>query len=84
MTSSLSPLKPFPTPPTSDVTIEIAELCPDTQPHTSFTNHLYVYPQNLVFDAQKMFTRARNIACTVQLKESDSENADPIVVSYKI
>lgn len=81
LTSWLAPLKPFPSPPSSEVTIEVAELCPETQPHTTFTNHLYVYPQNLAFDSQKMFTRARNIACTIQLKDSDAEDAEPLVVS---
>lgn len=82
LTSWLAPLKPFPSPPTSEVTIEVAELCPETQPHTTFTNHLYVYPQSLAFDSQKMFTRARNIACTVQLKDSDAEDAEPVVCIY--
>lgn len=31
-----------------------------------------------------MFTRARNIACTVQLKDSDAEDAEPLVVSIML
>lgn len=35
----------------------------------------------LNFDTQKMFTRARNIACVVELKDSDDENAVGLQVS---
>ncbi|KAG8294252.1 hypothetical protein J6590_107124, partial [Homalodisca vitripennis] len=78
LTSALSPLKPFNAAPSREVTLEIAELCPEAQPFTSYINHLYVYPQSLAFDTQKMFTRARNIACTVQLRDDDGENAQPL------
>lgn len=80
LTCSLSPLKPFSASPNSEVTVEVAELCPEPQPFTSYLNHLYVYPQSLAFDTQKMFTRARNIACTVQLRDDDSENAKSVTV----
>ncbi|XP_054285049.1 dedicator of cytokinesis protein 9 [Macrosteles quadrilineatus] len=82
LTCSLSPLKPFSASPNSEVTVEVAELCPEPQPFTSYLNHLYVYPQSLAFDTQKMFTRARNIACTVQLRDDDSENAKSVTCIY--
>ncbi|KAL1123769.1 hypothetical protein AAG570_001542 [Ranatra chinensis] len=78
LTSCFAPLKPFPIPPTCPPTVEVAELCPEIQPYTVFTNHLYVYPQSLAFDTQKTFSRARNIACVVQLKDSDDESAQPL------
>lgn len=80
LTSALAPLKPFCAAPGGDVTVEVAELCAEPQPFTSYINHLYVYPQSLAFDTQKMFTRARNIACAVQLRDSDAENAQPLTV----
>ncbi|BES88459.1 Hypothetical protein domain [Nesidiocoris tenuis] len=82
LTASLKPLKPFPLPPTSEPTIEVAELHPETHPYTSFMNHLYVYPQSLAFDAQKSFSRARNIACIVQIKDSDAANSQPLPLIY--
>lgn len=85
LTTSLSPLKPFPLPPTNEPTIEMMEFEgtseKDVHPYTTFLNHLYVYPQSLSFDTQKTFTRARNIACVVELRDSDSEGACPLCVS---
>jgi hypothetical protein len=85
LTTSLSPLKPFPLPPTNEPTIEVIEFEgtteKDVHPYTTFLNHLYVYPQSLAFDMQKTFTRARNIACVVELLESDAEGAQPLCVS---
>lgn len=84
LTTSLAPLKPFPTPPTNEPTIEIVEFEGnserDVHPYTTFLNNLYVYPLTLNFDTQKMFTRARNIACIVELKDSDAEDSKAIQV----
>lgn len=81
----LAPLKPFPVPPTSDPTIEITEFEGSSEkevhPYTTFVNHLYVYPFCLNFDTQKTFTRARNIACVIEVRNSDNEEAQGIQVS---
>lgn len=81
----MAPLKPFPLPPTSDPTVEITEFegCSEKEihPYTTFVNHLYVYPFCLNFDTQKTFTRARNIACVIELRNSDNEEAQGIQVS---
>lgn len=53
----------------------------DVNPYTSFVSHLYVYPQSLNFDNQKTFARARNIACVVELRDTDKEEAKPLCVS---
>ncbi|PSN40266.1 Dedicator of cytokinesis protein 11 [Blattella germanica] len=86
LTSSLAPLKPFPLPPTNEPTIELMEFEgtseKDVHPYTTFINHLYVYPQSLSFDTQKSFTRARNIACIVELRDSDTEGAHPLCCIY--
>ncbi|XP_039279988.1 dedicator of cytokinesis protein 9 isoform X2 [Nilaparvata lugens] len=82
LTSCMSPLKPFPVPPSGEPTVEVAELQPEPRPHTAFANLLFVYPLSLAFDAQKTFTRARNIACTIQLKDTDDESAEPITCIY--
>lgn len=85
LTTSLATLKPFPIPPLSEITLEIAEFESssekDVHPYTIYINHLYVYPQNLLFDTQKIFSRARNIACIVEMKDDDTENAQPLRVS---
>ncbi|XP_028129258.2 dedicator of cytokinesis protein 9 [Diabrotica virgifera virgifera] len=86
LSTSLSPLKPFPLPPTSEPTIELAELeglsDKDINPYTTFLNHLYVYPLNLNFDTQKTFARARNIACVIELRDSDNEEAKGLPCIY--
>uniref|UniRef100_A0A8D9FDQ4 Dedicator of cytokinesis protein 9 n=1 Tax=Cacopsylla melanoneura TaxID=428564 RepID=A0A8D9FDQ4_9HEMI len=82
LTSDLLPLKPFPQPPTTPPTIEVAPLYPPESPHTVYSNTLYVYPESLAYESQKTFTRARNIACVVQLRDSDAENAKPLKNIY--
>lgn len=86
LTSSLVPLRPFPLPPTCEPTIEITEFEgtneKDIHPYSTFINHLYVYPLCLNFDTQKMFARARNIACTVEVRDSDAEGAKGLQVLF--
>lgn len=53
----------------------------DVHPFTTFMNHLYVYPQSLSFDSQKLFSRARNIAVILEVKESDGEESKSLPVS---
>ena len=82
LTTTLAPLKPFPLDPPHEPTIEVIEFegSSDVHPYTTFINHLYVYPHMLNFDTQKMFTRARNIACIVELRDSDEENSSGLRV----
>lgn len=87
LTTNLMPLKPFPIPPVSAFTREVCELedtVPEVEvnPYTSFISHLYVYPQSLNFDNQKMFARARNIACLIELRDSDDEDSKPLCSIY--
>jgi dedicator of cytokinesis protein 9/10/11 len=56
----------------------------DLNPYTTFLNHLYVYPLSLSFESQKIFSRARNIAVTVEVKTSDDLETKPLEVSLKI
>ncbi len=46
-----------------------------SKPNTQFINLLYVYPQSLKYDSQKVFSKARNISVKVELKDDDSENS---------
>lgn len=85
LTTTLMPLKPFPIPPTAaGPSLEVAEfsvnLDRDMYPFTTFVNHLFIYPQSLCFDSQKLFSRARNIALTIEVRESDAEGAKSIAV----
>lgn len=73
-------------PPTAaGPSLEIAEfsvnLDRDMYPYTTFVNHLFIYPQSLCFDSQKLFSRARNVALTIEVRESDAEGAKSIPVN---
>lgn len=52
----------------------------DIYPYTTFVNHLFVYPLALNFDGQKLFSRARNIAVTVELRDNDLDGSHPLEV----
>ncbi|XP_050306735.1 dedicator of cytokinesis protein 9 isoform X2 [Anthonomus grandis grandis] len=86
LTTSIAPLKPFPLPPINEPSFEITEFEglseKELNPYTTFLNHLYVYPLSLNFDTQKIFTRARNIACVVEVRDSDNEEAKAIPCIY--
>lgn len=79
------PLKPFPMPPKSEPSFEVSEFLGsadrDVYPFTTFINHLFIYPLMLNFDNQKLFSRARNIAVIVELRENDVEGSKPLPVS---
>lgn len=84
LTTTLAPLKPFPMPPETEPTIEVSEFFGasdrDYFPYTTFVNHLFVYPFALSFDSQKLFSRARNIAVLIELRDSDCEGVKPLKV----
>ncbi|XP_014666695.1 PREDICTED: dedicator of cytokinesis protein 9-like [Priapulus caudatus] len=85
LTPSLKPVKPFPEPPTHPVSYEVEEFLPDFStsfPHTTYINNLYVYPIHLKYDTQKCFTKARNIACVIEFKDSDSATSAPLKRIY--
>nr|XP_055053130.1 dedicator of cytokinesis protein 11 isoform X2 [Misgurnus anguillicaudatus] len=68
------------------VSVEVEEFVPEEakyiHPFTVYKNHLYVYPQQLKYDNQKTFAKARNIAVCVQFKDSDEEGAGPLKCIY--
>ncbi|KAF2356439.1 Dedicator of cytokinesis C/D N-terminal [Trinorchestia longiramus] len=86
LTPSLEPVVPFPNPPTHEPTFEVQEfpsdLLEDAQPSASYVNHLYVYPRHLNYENQKIFGRARNLVCLIELRDSDAEGAAPLRVIY--
>ncbi|XP_076061952.1 dedicator of cytokinesis protein Ziz isoform X2 [Oratosquilla oratoria] len=86
VTPSLEPVNPFPNPPTHEPTVEVQEFISsdidDIHPHVNYRNNLYVYPRFLNYDNQKTFGRARNIVCNIELRDSDTENAQPIKAIY--
>ncbi|XP_013200563.1 dedicator of cytokinesis protein 9 isoform X1 [Amyelois transitella] len=83
MTSAYAALKPFPLPPSSPLTLELATLNVDPeQPYAAYIHHLYVRPLSLNFESQKMFARARNIACSIELRDSDTGENTPLQVVY--
>ncbi|XP_055550318.1 dedicator of cytokinesis protein 9 isoform X4 [Wyeomyia smithii] len=86
LTTSLVPLKPFPSPPTVEPTLEITEFVGTSEqhlyPYATYVNHLYVYPLQLNYDSQKIFSRARNIAVLIELRDSDTAEAKSIECIY--
>ncbi|KFB37649.1 AGAP008535-PA-like protein [Anopheles sinensis] len=86
LTNSLVPLNPFPIPPVTEPTLEVTEFANNTEPYlhpyVQFVNHLFVYPLHLNYDSQKIFSRARNIAVTVELRDSDTAEAKSIECIY--
>ncbi|XP_070173876.1 dedicator of cytokinesis protein 9-like isoform X3 [Littorina saxatilis] len=86
LTSSLVRIKPFADPPTEGPTFEVEEFLPKKASLCStfdyYVNHLYVYPLSLKYDSQKTFAKARNIACCVELRDSDDEKAAPLKRIY--
>lgn len=84
LTTSLNAIKPFPTPTIEEPTVEVSELFGaserDFNPHTNYLNHLFVYPLSLSFESQKMFSRARNIAVTVEVRNCDDLDTKPLEV----
>ncbi|XP_022088047.1 dedicator of cytokinesis protein 9-like isoform X2 [Acanthaster planci] len=86
LTSSLIPAMPWPDPPIVPPTLEVEEFLPEkgalSQPFTTYTNNLYVYPVQLKYDSQKTFTKARNIALCVEFRDSDDEGAQPLKAIY--
>ena len=86
LTSSFIPIKPFPNPPVEPPAMEVDEFVPDKaqlcDTFDSYINNLYIYPCNLKFEHQKSFTKARNIACCIELKDSDAENSVSLKCLY--
>lgn len=71
-------------PPTAEPSLETAEFSAnlerDLYPYTTFVHHLFIYPQSLSFDSQKLFSRARNVALTIEVRDSDADGAKSIPV----
>ncbi|KAJ2944618.1 hypothetical protein O0L34_g3971 [Tuta absoluta] len=85
MTSAYAALKPFPLPPTSPLTVELATLNLEAeQPYAAYIHHLYVRPLALNFESQKLFTRARNIACSVELRDCDTGENQPLMTTLNV
>uniref|UniRef100_A0A182T2D9 C2 DOCK-type domain-containing protein n=1 Tax=Anopheles maculatus TaxID=74869 RepID=A0A182T2D9_9DIPT len=86
LTNSLVPLDPFPIPPVADPTVEVTEFGNNSEqylyPFVHFVNHLFVYPLHLNYDSQKIFSRARNLAVIVELRDSDTAEAKSIECIY--
>lgn len=76
LTRSLLPIRDnYSADPTDneESSLEIHEFIPNESVHTSpftvYVNQLFVYPKALKYESQKMYSRARNILCTMELIE---------------
>ena len=81
LSPNLLPVVPFPSPPVLPATLEVQQFYSanprEADPFTEFVNVLYVFPKQLKYDAQKVF-KARNIAVSIEFRDSDSEDAVPL------
>ncbi|CAL1287948.1 unnamed protein product [Larinioides sclopetarius] len=88
LNTSLVPLIPFPIPPKCEPTIEIEQfptgIASSCNPYVTYINHLYIFPKSLKYDSQKTFTKARNIVCSIEFRDNDDENAEPLKVIYGV
>ncbi|KAG8197439.1 hypothetical protein JTE90_014923 [Oedothorax gibbosus] len=88
LSTTLVPLLPFPVPPKCEPTLEIEQfptgVASSCHPFTTYINHLYIFPKSLKYDNQKTFTKARNIVCNIEIRDSDDEKAEPLKVIYGI
>ncbi|XP_028248822.1 dedicator of cytokinesis protein 9 isoform X5 [Parambassis ranga] len=86
VTSSYIPLRNFEGNGPGSTLLEVEEFVPCiakcSQPFTIYKNHLYIYPKHLKYDGQKSFAKARNIAVSIEFKDSDEEDAQPLKVIY--
>uniref|UniRef100_A0A8C5LWK2 Dedicator of cytokinesis 9 n=1 Tax=Leptobrachium leishanense TaxID=445787 RepID=A0A8C5LWK2_9ANUR len=84
--SSYIPMKQFENNTETVVTFEVEEFVPcipkHTQPFTVYNNHLYVYPKHLKYDGQKAFAKARNIAISIEFRDSDDDESQPLRCIY--
>ncbi|CAG2112733.1 unnamed protein product, partial [Medioppia subpectinata] len=56
----------------------VESLQPDVQPIARFLHALFVFPLSLKYDSQRVFPKARNIECELQLRDSDAADARPL------
>ncbi|XP_054915051.1 dedicator of cytokinesis protein 9-like isoform X2 [Poeciliopsis prolifica] len=86
VTTSYIPVRNFEQNGSGSALLEVEEFVPCiakcTQPFTIYKNHLYVYPKHLKYDGQKSFAKARNIAVSVEFKDSDEDEAQPLKCIY--
>lgn len=84
ITTSLIPIKPFDITSSEEPTFEVSEFPGtserDLNPYVNYLNHLYIYPHSLSFESQKIFSRARNIAVTVEVRMNDEPDSKPLEV----
>ncbi|XP_056870201.1 dedicator of cytokinesis protein 9-like isoform X2 [Takifugu flavidus] len=86
VTSSYIPVKQFDVGEKANILFEVEEFVPCiakcSQPFTIYNNHLYVYPKHLKYDSQKSFAKARNIAVSIEFRDSDEEDAVSLKCIY--
>ncbi|XP_041637733.1 dedicator of cytokinesis protein 9-like isoform X2 [Cheilinus undulatus] len=86
VTSSYIPVRNFEGNGPGSALLEVEEFVPYiakcSQPFTVYKNHLYVYPKHLKYDGQKSFAKARNIAVSIEFKDSDEDDTQPLKCIY--
>lgn len=85
LTPTLLAVRPFDETAKHTPTREVEEFVPEDGPssnvYTTYVNHLYFHPKNLKFDAYKT-SKARNIACNIEIRDSDEDGSLPLRVIY--
>uniref|UniRef100_A0A8C5Q2Q0 Dedicator of cytokinesis 11 n=1 Tax=Leptobrachium leishanense TaxID=445787 RepID=A0A8C5Q2Q0_9ANUR len=84
-TSSYVPIRPYDK-ENQRIAVEVEEFVPEVTkycyPFTTYKNHFYIYPLHLKYDSQKAFAKARNIAVSVEFKDSDEADSQPLKCIY--
>ncbi|KAJ8310567.1 hypothetical protein KUTeg_012432 [Tegillarca granosa] len=81
-----SKLQEIPDPPPDPPALEIEEFVGDKgslcDTFDSYINNIYIYPVSLKYEHQKSFAKARNIACCIEIKDSDEDGSLPLKRIY--
>ncbi|XP_053329057.1 dedicator of cytokinesis protein 11 [Spea bombifrons] len=85
VTSSYVPIRPYDR-ENQQIAVEVEEFVPELTkycyPFTTFKNHFYIYPLHLKYDGQKTFAKARNIAVSVEFRDSDEPDSQALKCIY--
>ncbi|KAH9420409.1 Dedicator of cytokinesis protein 9 [Dermatophagoides pteronyssinus] len=57
--------------------LEIQSLRLLSKPYREYFNILYIYPQSLRYDSQRIFSKARNLCVTIEIRDTDNVNESP-------
>ncbi|CAH2315231.1 dedicator of cytokinesis 11 isoform X3 [Pelobates cultripes] len=85
VTSSYVPIRPY-NKENQRIAVEVEEFVPEVTkycyPFTTYKNQFYIYPLHLKYDSQKTFAKARNIAVSIEFRDSDEPDSQALKCIY--